>query len=128
MTIITTSEDKMPCSISDGGQSDDQPVDYEIDMTDEWRQFNFENSLGNRINQEIAKLTKSNVTDFRELVSLLKDCKRRDDALAPWRDVVQAAIDLVNAKRHDMYVNITKAEKRLEQSVDQFLSDGHMDP
>ena len=51
-----------------------------------------------------------------------------DDTLAPWRDVVQAAIDLVNAKRHDLYVNIQKAEKRLEESVDQFISDGHMDP
>ena len=50
-----------------------------------------------------------------------------DDTLAPWRDVVQAAIDLVNAKRHDLYVNIQKAEKRLEESVDQFISDGHMD-
>ena len=51
-----------------------------------------------------------------------------DDTLAPWRDVVQAAIDLVNAKRHDLYVNITKAEKHLEEIVDQFISDGHMDP
>ena len=51
-----------------------------------------------------------------------------DDTLAPWRDVVQAAIDLVNAKRHDLYVNITKAEKHLEETVDQFISDGHMDP
>ena len=50
-----------------------------------------------------------------------------DDTLAPWRDVVQAAIDYVNAKRHDMYVNISKAEKHLEETVDQFISDGHMD-
>ncbi len=50
-----------------------------------------------------------------------------DDTLAPWRDVVQAAIDFVNAKRHDMYVNIPKAEKHLIDTVDQFISDGHMD-
>ena len=50
-----------------------------------------------------------------------------DDTLAPWRDVVQAAIDFVNAKRHDMYVNIPKAEKHLMETVDQFISDGHMD-
>ncbi len=50
-----------------------------------------------------------------------------DDALEPWRDVVRAAIDLVNAKRHDLYVNITKAEKRLDETVDQLIADGHMD-
>ncbi len=76
MTIITTSEDKMPCSISDGPESDDHPVDYEIDMTDEWAQMKLDDSIVGRIDRTIAKLTKSNVTDFRELVSLLKECKR----------------------------------------------------
>ncbi len=50
-----------------------------------------------------------------------------DDTLAPWRDVVQAAIDFVNAKRHGTYDNIKKAERHLAETVDQFISDGHMD-
>ena len=76
MTIITTSEDNMLCSISDGLQSDDQPVDYEIDMTDEWRQMKCDDAIQGRLDRAIAQMTKSNYIDFNDHKQLLKDCKR----------------------------------------------------
>ena len=67
--------ERMECRISDG-LAEDYP---EIDMTDEWRQMKLDDALKGRIDQAICRLTKSNITDFRDLLALLKDCRRMLD-------------------------------------------------
>jgi hypothetical protein len=47
--------DKMPCSITDGEQFEDQPKDYEVDMTDERRQETTDDLVDAL--RDIAKLT-----------------------------------------------------------------------
>ena len=64
---------RMPDSITDGQQYDDQPKDY---VVDESLPTPSTAPLAGRIDIAIAQMSKTNYIDFHRLLQLLQDCRR----------------------------------------------------